>query len=249
MKNKSWLFIYFLSIIGLSLILPNSCKKDNDNESPSNTITDIDGNVYHTVTIGTQVWLVENLKTTRYNDGSAIPLETEASSWAVLITPAYCWYNNDINNKNTYGALYNWYVVNTGKLAPAGWHVPTDAEWEILENYLIANGYNYDGSASGNKIAKSLASATGWQASDVVGAPGNNDYPTYVNKSGFTAVPAGYRNLEGLFVRRGYSGDTWSASDYNTDQAWQWDIDNDFNSTSREPYYKKVGFAVRCLKD
>ena len=100
-------------------------------------VVDIDGNVYHTVTIGTQVWMVENLKTTRYNDGTAIPLVTDGTAWAALTTPGYCWYNNDsATYKNTYGALYNWYAVNTGKLAPTGWHVPTDSEWTVLTTYL-----------------------------------------------------------------------------------------------------------------
>ena len=100
-------------------------------------VVDIDGNVYHTVTIGTQVWMVENLKTTKYNDGTAIPLVTDNTAWGALTTPGYCWYNNDsATYKNTYGALYNWYAVNTGKLAPTGWHVPTDSEWTVLTTYL-----------------------------------------------------------------------------------------------------------------
>ena len=101
------------------------------------TVTDIDGNVYHTVTIGTQTWMVENLKTTKYNDGTAIPLVTDSTAWLNLTTPGYCWYNNDAATyKNTYGALYNWFTVNTSKLAPSGWHVPTDAEWTTLITYL-----------------------------------------------------------------------------------------------------------------
>src|SRR5674476_633708 len=103
----------------------------------SNTVTDIEGNVYHTVKIGTQTWMVENLKTTKYKDGTAIPLVTDNKVWINLPTPAYCWYDNDATTyKNTYGALYNWYAVNTGKLAPTGWHIPTDAEWTTLQNYV-----------------------------------------------------------------------------------------------------------------
>ena len=104
--------------------------------SPPN-VTDINGNVYHTVMIGNQVWMVENLKTTKYKDGTAIPNVTDNNAWSALSTPAYCWYNNDAATyKSTYGALYNWYAVNTGKLAPAGWHVATDAEWtKLAENY------------------------------------------------------------------------------------------------------------------
>ena len=101
------------------------------------TITDVEGNVYNTVTIGTQTWLVENLRTTKYNDGTSIPIITDSYSWPDMTSAAYCWYNNDISNKNTNGALYNWYAVNSGKLAPSGWHIPSDAEFTILENYLI----------------------------------------------------------------------------------------------------------------
>ena len=100
-------------------------------------VTDIDGNVYHTITIGTQTWMVENLKTTKYNDGTAIPLVTNNTTWGALSTPAYCWYNNDAATyKNTYGALYNWYAVNIAKLAPTGWHMPTQTEWQTLEGVI-----------------------------------------------------------------------------------------------------------------
>ena len=100
-------------------------------------VTDDDGNVYHSVTIGTQVWMVENLKTTKYNDGTSIPLVTDATDWHNLLTPGYCWNNNDeATYKATYGALYNWYTVNTGNLCPTGWHVPGDAEWTTLTTYL-----------------------------------------------------------------------------------------------------------------
>ena len=129
------------------------------------TVTDIDGNIYQTVTIGTQTWMVENLRTTKYNDNSAIPEITGAITWSNLTTPGMCTNNNTKNTDtiNTYGRLYNWYAVNTGKLPPIGWHVPTDAEFTILENYLIANGFNYDGTTTGNsisnnKIAKALNS-------------------------------------------------------------------------------------------
>jgi len=128
------------------------------NSVNSESVTDIDGNVYHTVKIGTQVWMAENLKTTKYNDASSIPNLTDNAGWVGLTSGAYCWYNNDaITNKNIYGALYNWYAVNTGKLCPGGWHIPAISEWETMENHLIVNGYNYDGTLSGNKIAKSLA--------------------------------------------------------------------------------------------
>lgn len=113
--------------------------------SSSEIVTDIDGNVYSTAKIGTQVWMVGNLKTTKYNNGVSIPLISNGSVWSNLSTPGYCWYGNDAVNNTQYGALYNWYTVNNGQLAPTGWHVPTDADWSILEDFLktheILNGY------------------------------------------------------------------------------------------------------------
>jgi hypothetical protein len=99
------------------------------------TVQDIDGNVYRTVIIGEQTWMAENLKTTKYNDGTDIPIVTDGT-WDDLSTGAYCWYDDTPDNKDTYGALYNWNTVNTGKLCPVGWHVPTEEEWEVLHKYL-----------------------------------------------------------------------------------------------------------------
>jgi len=155
------------------------------------SMTDIDGNTYKTVTIGTQTWMAENLKVTKYNDGTNIPNVTDDTEWGNLTTGAYCNYNNDQSNVATYGRLYNWYAVNTGKLCPTGWHVPSDAEWTTLEDYLIANGYNYDGTTIDNKIAKAMASSSGWESYSEVGVIGNDDYPEKQNASGFTALPGG----------------------------------------------------------
>lgn len=105
-------------------------------KAQTENLVDIDGNTYKTVLFGKQLWMAENLKTTKYNDGSTIPLVNNSSEWGELTQPAYCWYNNDLkNNKNQYGALYNWYAVETGKLCPIGWHVPSDKVW-LSEAYL-----------------------------------------------------------------------------------------------------------------
>lgn len=242
MRNGIWLYIFIF--IG-SIFFTTNCKKNEE----SAIIKDVDGNVYTSITIGTQVWMAENLKTTRYSDGVQITAVVDNTDWSNLTSEGYCLYNNDISDKATFGGLYNWYAVNTGKLCPAGWHVPADADWGILDNYLIANGYNYDGSLSGNKIAKSLASTVGWQSSTGTGVPGNTDYPAYRNKSGFAAVSAGFRDRDGVFKRKGFSGDTWSSTDYDSEKAMEWDLDNDFSGVFLEPYYKKAGFMVRCLKD
>lgn len=131
MKQKNKLLFCPLAIMTAILMLSSSCN------NTGNRVIDIDGNAYNTVAIGTQVWLIENLKTTKFNDGTAIPMVKDPLVWVHLLTPGYCWYNNDAAAyKNSYGALYNWYTVNTGKLAPTGWHVPTDAEWTILTDFL-----------------------------------------------------------------------------------------------------------------
>ena len=120
------------------LCMVTSCETCNPiDTTEKNTVTDVDGNTYKTVIIGTQVWMAENLKTTKYNDGIQIPLVTDPITWINLKSAAYCWYNNDLaTNKNIYGAIYNWLVVNTGKLCPIGWHVPSDTEWTTLTTFL-----------------------------------------------------------------------------------------------------------------
>jgi uncharacterized protein (TIGR02145 family) len=214
--------------------------------SSSTTVTDIDGNVYKTVTIGTQVWMAENLKTTNYNDGSTIPLVIDG--WASLTTPGYCWYGNISNNKATYGALYNWYTVNTAKLCPTGWHVPTDNEWTTLENYLIANGFNYDGTTTENKIAKSMAAQTAWAYTDIGnGAIGDN--LSLNNKSGFSALPGGSRHVNGQFDSIYRSGNWWSSTEFDTASAKGRGLGYRGIALGGLTGYKYVGWSVRCVKD
>jgi uncharacterized protein (TIGR02145 family) len=204
---------------------------------------------YPVIGIGFQIWMAGNLTTAQYNDGTSIPYVTDQSTWGTLTTPAYCWYNNVVGG--TY-ALYNWYTINTGKLCPTGWHIPTDAEWTIMENYLIANGYNYDGTLVGNKIAKSLALddvVNFWTPSTVTGTPGNTDYPTYRNKSGFKAVPSGYRDGGGGFGSSGIGAYWWSTQELNVSTACGPYMTNDGINTSRICIDKKYGFSVRCLQN
>jgi len=214
------------------------------------TVTDIDGNVYHTVKIGTQTWMVENLKTTKYRDGNGgtIPNVSDNYTWFFTTDGAYCNYNDDEANGLKYGRLYNWYAITDNrKLAPAGWHVATDAEWTTLVNYLIANGYNYDGTKDDNRAAKSLASTTEWVTSNGPGSIGND--LTKNNTTGFTALPGGYR-----------TGTYPSTFDYIGNRCYWWSSDgtNPFcrhleNNSSYvfrdDSYTKKYGFYVRCVKD
>ena len=229
--------IYLSITMGSVLILANSCKKDNVNP-PANTISDINGNIYHTVTIGTQVWMVENLKVTKYNDGTAILLVTDNSGWANLTTGGYCWYSNDeATYKNTYGAIYNWYTLNTGKLCPAGWHVPTDAEWTTLTTYLGGEG------VAGGKLKES--GLAHWLSPNT-GA---------TNESGFTALPGGARaDADGIFNRIGQDCYWWSSSQGIRSNVVRirnvgFDSGGVIGGDANSGGFKTAGMSVRCIKD
>ena len=212
----------------------------------TDSVTDIDGNKYHAVTIGHQTWLVENLRTTRYNDGTLIPNVTGG----VLTTPGYYYFANTASNKTKYGALYNWYTVDTAnskKIAPAGWHVPTDAEWDTLQNYCITNGYNYDGTKTDNKIAKALAATMDWLSTTATGVPGNNLATN--NLSGFFALPGGYRSRYGDFVGIGYFVGWWSTSASDASNSLYRSLDNTRDYLYRGPDLKCCGFSVRLVRD
>ena len=246
---KKFLLVFAIVCCTLLVITGGYDPVSADNDT--GTVTDIDGNVYQTVKIGNQVWTVENLRTTKYNDGSAIPLVTDNTAWEKLTTPGYCLYDNDIKHKSKYGALYNWFAIDTKKLAPAGWHVPTDTEWTTLQNYLIANGYNWDGTKEGNKIAKSLATKTDWKISTFEGAIGYK--LTKNNRSGFSALPGGFRNFNGVFGDVGYGCGWWSATVYDASSAYYRDLDFEYDNLGRDYgfhlYGKSCGFSVRLLRD
>lgn len=218
----------------------------------SSTVKDADGNVYQAVKIGNQIWTVENLMTTKNNDSTPIPHVTDSAAWVALSTPGYCYYNNTTNADSIkkFGALYNWYAVNTNKLAPSGWHVPTDAEWDTLQNYLLANGYNWDESITGNKMAKSMATKTDWALDTTPGAIGND--LTKNNKSGFSALPGGSHGFNGDwgFVGFGSIGRWWSATEFVGSYAYysslRYDLDNLIGLNSAD---KNCGFSVRLVKD
>jgi uncharacterized protein (TIGR02145 family) len=215
------------------------------------TITDADGNVYQAVKIGNQVWTVENLRVTKYNDGSIIPFDTSSATWNNATTPKYCFYNNttSTNSIKKYGVLYNWYVVspaNLKKIAPTGWHVPTDAEWDTLQNYLIAKGYNWDGTTTGNKIAKSMAAKTDWQTQATAGEIGCD--LTKNNRSGFSALPGGIR-YNGTFNFQGGHGDWWSATAADASGAWNRYFHSELDYLGRGSFNKGSGFSVRLVRD
>lgn len=211
--------------------------------------TDYENNHYAVVTIGTQTWMAENLKSTKFKDGMDIPLVTDDTAWDSINTPAYCWYKNDRETYgDTYGALYNWYTTEESKLCPAGWHTPTSSEWNDLESYLIANGYNFDGSYTGDKTALSLASTTHWDGSGTEGTPGSNDYFEYRNKTGFSALPGSFRIHGGFSSGLGMLG-YWWASQAGSETAWYRLLMDDSPSLTAAYLNKKTGMSVRCLKD
>ncbi|MEI6514830.1 MAG: FISUMP domain-containing protein [bacterium] len=201
-------------------------------ETVSGTVTDVDSNVYHTVTIGTQTWMVESLRTTRLNDGGALALVTNSAAWAKLETPGYCWYlNEDAGSNRTFGALYNWYAVNTGKLAPAGWHVATEEEWGVLVSFL-----------GGGEIAGGKLKAAGvslWKDPNV-----DAD-----NSTGFSALPGGLRDQEGVFTDRGLAGAMWTSTEYDITISKYFNVKYDSAELDRGGIRKKCGLGVRCIKN
>lgn len=227
---------------------------------------DVDGNKYSVVKIGTQIWMAENLRTTRYADGTPISLVTDDNQWSDLLDSdkAYCYFDNDISKKTIYGALYTWAAAMNGAassanipsgiqgVCPTGWHLPSNGEWVIMQNYLADNGYNYDGTIGGGgaKIAKSLIIPSNWAHSTEVGAVGNSDYPEYINKSGFSAVPGGFRYYYGESVNLQVGTYWWGASESVNLEANSWCIT--YNASSLRGgwiRWKTEGFSVRCIKD
>jgi len=239
-KNKIW--IWPLLVMGLLLILTSGCKKTDNNPTDTLTkITDKDGNVYKTVTIGKQVWMAENLKTTKFSDNTAIPKVSDLTAWTHLSTPAYCWYDNDsATNKPLYGAIYNWFTVNTGNLCPTGWHAATDDEYDTLELYLgivraDLNLWGWRGTDQGAKMKNS----SGW-------AIGENG----TNTSGFSALPGGYRYAaSGTFNDLGNLSYWWTATNDGTEGAWYRRLDGNNNGIYKASTGQTAGKYVRCVKD
>ncbi len=226
MNKLKFLFIIFIGM-SISFFL-HSCKKDNDTEEK--TVTDIEGNVYPVVKIGTQTWTAENLKSTKLNDGSPITNVTDNNSWNTHTSPGYCWYGNDVNNKTDFGALYNWYAVNTGKLCPAGWHVPNDVEWSTLTQHL-----------GGEDIAGGKLKETGttyW----------NSPNTGATNESGFSARGSGVRLVAGEFNDFKNLSLWWTSTLGDLGAMFRY-ANNQNTKLTTHGYNKKNGLSVRCIKD
>jgi uncharacterized protein (TIGR02145 family) len=247
--------LMFLLLVTCNKTTPTAPATGGSWTATDTTLTDPDGNVYKATSIGNQVWTVENLKTTQYNDGTAIPRVDDGTTWADLytgVTGAYCFLNNQASNGTKYGLLYNWYAVNTDKLAPNGWHVPTKSDWETLMTFLISKGFNYDSTTTENKIAKSMAAKTNWITINYdgsafpVGSIGNDLSAN--NASGFSALPGGCRSQNNIFWRQN-SGLWWSATISNWGVAWLYELDSDSCALCSYIEDFGCGLSVRLVKN
>jgi uncharacterized protein (TIGR02145 family) len=235
--NNKTMFSQWTNNIKLLVIITvlTGCSSDVEKEGKQEQIRDIEGNSYNTVQIGEQLWMAENLKTTQYKDGSPIPLVENYDEWANLTLPAYCWYNNDSLNADNFGALYNWHVVESEKLCPEGWHVPSDEEWIALE--VVLGGAGLAGGAMKEE------GTTFWKTPNLEAS----------NTSGFAARPGGYRSYNGTFNLKRTSGYWWST----TQKSWYGSppkvlyryLRYDDVALPRHIAEETNGFSVRCVKN
>ena len=209
--------------------------------------TDADGNSYRTIIIGTQEWMIENLRTTRYSNGESLPLVPLDEDWGQQVEGAYCWYDNtELPNKTLYGALYNWYTVSDSRnVCPEGWRVPDDADWTVLTDYLTSSGYGYGG--SGENIAKSMAANSGWIPSENEGTIGNDQATN--NSSGLESVPGGVRTRSGSFAVIEFTASMWSASEKSFTYANAITLSSEYTKVFRGYTYKQDAASIRCLKN
>lgn len=214
----------------LALCAPASADASGMRADP---VVDVDGNVYGTIRIGSQIWMAENLRTTRLNDGTPIPLVTDDREWGNLRGPGYCWPGNDAANRDAYGVLYNWHAVGTGKLAPAGWHVPTDEEWRVLAEHL-------GGTAIAGGKLKDTATAY-WK--------GPNGGAT--NETGFSGRGAGVRNSDGTFGFFRELLKLWTSTrgGAHASDAVYWGLGFFDAVLGRSSHQPVDGHSVRCVRD
>jgi uncharacterized protein (TIGR02145 family) len=243
MTNKCRMWIYPMVVMGIFLSLTNSCKKDNVINHLPATVTDADGNIYHEISIGPQIWMAENLKTTKYNNGEPIPNVTDKLTWESLSSGAYCYYSNDTANIRTFGMLYNWYAVSDSRnIAPAGWHIPTDAEWSALRSWLggeLIAGGKLKSRGTFNIVDFNLAPTQNWETPNI----GASD------AVGFSALPGGYRYYGAVFGGVEYAGYWWSSTQYDSGTAWCRYLSNNSSELFSSYIAKGLGFSVRCIKD
>jgi uncharacterized protein (TIGR02145 family) len=218
---------------------PSSCgAPDIHNPNLSyGTMTDQEGNVYKTIVIGSQEWMAENLNTSIYRNGDAIPTNLDDAVWQTTTSGAWAYYNNDASYACPYGKLYNWYTcVDARQLCPTGWHVPTDAEWTVLTDYLGGEGV-----AGGKmKTTGTIEAATGlWYSPNAEAT----------NSSGFSGAPGGFRDYLGVYDGIGNFGYWWISSEGDADYAWNRFLGYFYGYADRGNFNKHFGFSVRCLRD
>ena len=228
-----------------------------DNIQPGEGVTDIEGNFYTSVIIGNQEWMAENLKTTKYRNGTLIDFPGFFDlSWQNNITGAYAWYGGNTVLKNSYGALYNWYAVNNiNGLCPAGWYVPSDAEWTELVNYVVSQGYinesnNPNGAGNALKSCRQVSSPVGGNCSTSEHPRWNSHSTHYgTDEFGFSGLPGGYRDIYGAYVSLGDYGYWWSSTESSTTFVWGRYMGFDYGNVYRSGINKNGGFSVRCVRD
>ena len=238
-KAQETMYMYKLGYIADSAVISN-IDSILFNRAPGKAmIADYDGNLYRTVTIGTQEWFIENLKTTHFNDGVEIPNVTANAAWSALDSPAYCWYNNDETLAGTpIGILYNWYTVETYKLCPTGWHTATFDEWETLNNFLGGSD------VSGGKM-KTIGGGALWYENYEGGNLGAS------NSSNFNGLASGVRAIDGTFADMGWATRFWTETEDSGDptkakfKMLHGVTANLWQGTEK----KTAGYAVRCIKD
>ena len=228
--------LYPILLAGFVLVTIPQCRR-----AESNTIKDIDGNKYSTALIGDYRWMTENLKSARFSDGSEIPCVEDQSAWLRSSSAAYCYYQNNENYADTLGFLYNWYAVNSGKLCPTGWRVPSDHEWIQIEGtadtkYGTGDSTWHRRGLRGFDAGQRLRSVNGWRK----GIPGTDAL-------GFSALPGGERLSR--FFAGGSSGFWWTTTEASSSSAYYRSLIYSFESVSRDTHPKRMGFSVRCIKN
>lgn len=233
--KKKYLMLSLTVITLAAFTILISSFKNNTEEKPQKiegTVTDIDGNVYKTIKIGNQIWMAENLKTTKYNDGTPIPNIKDSNSWKSFTSGAQCDYDNNPENAKVYGKLYNWHAVNSGKLCPKGWHVPAEKEW----NEVLWGFYNWD-------------IPLGAKLKEVGTAHWNEPNTGATNISGFTALPGGYRESSGKFLYINKIGQFWTTKETSDKSANGFNMQYNGANVWTVTRSKNMAASVRCIKD
>jgi uncharacterized protein (TIGR02145 family) len=235
MKNKTQILLCSVALLGIVLTTTTSCKKDSDDgPAPATTVADRDGNTYNFVTIGTQVWMTSNLKTTKYNDGTSIPNITASYQWSTDGTGGYAYYDNNPGN-DSYGVLYNWFAVNTGQICPPLWRVATENDWNTLINHL---GGMYEAGGKLKSTRTKPTAAPSWESPNT-GA---------TDQSSFSALPGGYRLHSGGFFFIGEFAQFWTATLDQQSLPYYKLISYGSGAIATFSGAKTNGMSVRCVK-